>query len=260
MAEQLDLKPDFVVLQLDTLPITQHDIADAIRAMPVGMANLGFQEVYRRALDVAVRQKAMVLRARLEKLDKDPLVIHQGEIAFEHVLADAWLKRHTDAAVTDKSLHERYDRDIAGKPGPEQVRARVILVPTEAEANMLIQQIQAGADFGATAQGQSKDPSAASGGDLGYLTRDALVPEVAAAAFALSPGQMTAYPVASFGGYFIIRVEGRSNQKTPTFDEAKPTLERDLRAEAVRQAIGSLLSNVKYIPGKPGEKATSVKQ
>jgi peptidyl-prolyl cis-trans isomerase C len=260
MAEQLDLKPDFVVLQLQTVPITQHDIADAIRAMPVGMANLGFQEVYQGALDVAVRQKAMVLRARLEKLDKDPAVIHLGDIAFEHVLADAWLKRHVDAAVTDKALHERYDLDVAGKPGPEQVRARVILAPTETEAKLVIQQIQNGADFATIAQRQSKDPSAAGGGDLGYLTRDALLPEVAAAAFSLSPGQMTAYPVASFHGYFVIRVEGRSNQTTPTFEAAKPALERALRAEATRELLGSLLSNVKYIPGKPGERATPVKQ
>jgi peptidyl-prolyl cis-trans isomerase C len=260
MADQLDQKPDFVVLQLETLPITQRDVAGVIRAMPIGMASLSFDDVYRRALDVAVRQKAMVLRARLEKLDKDPAIIHQGEIAFERVLADAWLKRQADAAVTDKALRERYDRDVVGKPGPEEVRARVILVPTEAEAETMVQQVRSGVDFGDLARQHSKDPTAANGGDLGYVTRDAVSPEVGAAMFALSPGQVTAYPVPTLAGYFVIRVEGRSNHKTPTFEEARPALERDIRADAIRDAIGSLLSNVKFIPpSKPGEKASPIK-
>jgi peptidyl-prolyl cis-trans isomerase C len=261
MADQLERRPDFVVLQLQTLPITQRDVAGVIRSMPVGMAGLGFQEVYRRALDITLRQKAMVLHARLEKLDKDPTVIHQGEIAFEHVLADAWLKRKSDAAVTDKALHERYDRDVAGKPGPEEVRARVILVTTEAEARRLIQQIQGGADFAEMARQFSKDPTAADGGDLGYVTRNSLAPAVSAAMFALAPGQMTPYPVASSIGFFVIRIEGRSSHPTPTFEEARSGLEHDLRAEAIRDAVNSLLENVTFIPPtKAGEQATSVKQ
>jgi peptidyl-prolyl cis-trans isomerase C len=261
MADQLDQKPDFVVLQLEALPITQHDVADVVRGMPIGMAGLTFEDVYRRALEVTVRQKAMVLHARLEKLDKDPEVIRKGEIAFEQVLADAWLRRRADAAVTDKALHERYDRDVAGKPGPDEVRARVILVPTEAEAQTLLQQLRSGTDFSTLARQQSKDPTASDGGDLGYVTRDAVSPEVGAVMFSLSPGQTAPYPVGSFAGYFIIRVEGRSSHATPTFEEARPALERSIRADAVREAIGSLLSNVKFIPpSKPGEKAAPVKQ
>ncbi len=260
MADQLDKKPDFVVLQLETMPITQHDVAGVIRAMPIGMASLSFEDVYRRALEVTVRQKAMVLRAKLEKLDQEPAIIHQGQIAFERVLADAWLKRKADAAVTDKALHDRYDHDVAGKPGSDAVRARVILVPTQAEASALIQKLKAGADFADLARQSSKDPSAPSGGDLGYITRDAVSPEVGAAMFTLGPGEMTAYPVATMAGHFIIRAEGRSTLRTPTFDEARPALERDIRADAIREAIGSLLNNVTYVPpSKPGEQAAPVK-
>lgn len=256
MANHLEQQPDFVVLRFESMPITRHDLAGVIRAMPLGMASLSFDEVYNRALDVSVRQKAMVMRARLENLDKDPVVIHQSEIAVEHVLADAWLKRRADAAVTDKALHERYDRDIAGKPGPDKVRARVILVPTEAEAKTLIEQLRQGADFADLARQRSQDPTAANGGDLGYVTRDTISPDVAAAMFSLAPGEITPYPVASLLGYYIIRAEGRSNARTPTFDEARATLESDIRADAIREAIGSLLTNVQFtLPSKPGEEA-----
>jgi peptidyl-prolyl cis-trans isomerase C len=261
MADQLDRKPDFVVLKLENLPITQHDVAGVIRAMPLGMASLNFEEVYRRALDVMVRQKAMVLRARLEKIDQDPDVKHQSDLAVEHVLVDAWLKRRADAAVTDKALHDLYDSQVAGKPGPDQVKARVILVATEAEAEALIQKLRDGADFAELARQVSKDPSAQAGGDLGYRIRESVTPEVGAAMFSLGPGQTTTYPVASIGGYFVIRVEARSSHGTLTFDEARPMLEKELRAHAVSEAIGSLLSNVKFVPpSKPGEQAVPVKQ
>jgi peptidyl-prolyl cis-trans isomerase C len=129
-------------------------------------------------------------------------------------------------------------------------------VATEAEAKALIEQVKAGADFGDLARLHSQDPTAATGGDLGYVTRGTISPEVAAAMFSLTPGQITTYPVASPLGYYVIRVEGQSHAPTPTFDEARGTLESDTRADAIRQAIGSLLSNVHFeLPAKPDTEA-----
>jgi peptidyl-prolyl cis-trans isomerase C len=248
MADRLDTDPNFVVLQLESLTITQADVADVVRTMPPSMGSLEYQDVYRRALDLVTRQKALVLRARRDHLDKDPAVLHRGEIAFERVLGDAWLKRQADAAVTDQALHARYDRDVAGKPGQDEVRARLLLVPSVAEAEALIQQVRTGADFAALARDHSKDPTAADGGDLGYVTHEAVSPEIGSAMFSLAPGQVTAYPVGSPMGYFVIRVEGRRSRATPTFDEARPKLVEALRNDAVKAAIGSLLSNIKFVP------------
>jgi peptidyl-prolyl cis-trans isomerase C len=66
--------------------------------------------------------------------------------------------------------------------------------------------------------------------------------------FALLPGQVSPYPVTSVAGYFVLRVEGRRQRATPTFDEARPQLEHELRNEAVREAITSLLTEVKIVP------------
>ncbi len=256
MAKQLEDKPNFVVLQLESLSITQGDVAEIVRAMPPAITMLGFAEVYRRALDVTIRQKAMVLRARLEHLDQDPKVIHLAALANERVLADAWLRHQADAAITDKALRERYDRDIAGKPAAPLVRARVILLPTEAEATLVIQQLRDGANFGTLARDLSKDPTAPKEGDLGYLPRDALQPDVAAAAFSLSPGEVSSYPIPSRLGFFVIKVEGRTTRDTPSFDEARGGLEKALRADATRKAVESLLDNIKFVaPTKAGQAA-----
>ncbi len=248
MADYLDKDPDLVVLTLETLTITQGDLAGVIRAMPPSLANLGFQDIYQRAMDVMTRQKAMVLRARRDGLDTDAAVIRRGKTAFERILSDAWLTRQADAAVTEQALHARFDRDVAGRPAPDEVRARAILVPTETEASDIIRQLAAGADFANLAHQYSKDPSAAGGGDLGYLTRDSLSPEVGSAIFSLATGQVTAYPVRAFAGYFILRAEGRQSRAAPTFEQARANLERDIRADAVVAAVRSVLSNIKFIP------------
>jgi len=247
MAQELDRNGNVVVLMLADKPITQADMADVVRSMPANFASLGFAEVSRRALDVLVSQKAMALDAQKEGLDKDPAVIRRSKTAVERALADAWLTRHGNAAVTDDALHARYGAEIAGKPGPEEVRARVILLPTEAEASSVIAKAQAGADFVSLAKTYSKAPNASTGGDLGYATLDALAPELGPVIFALPPGQMTAYPVRSPVGYFVIRVEGRRQRGTPTFEEAKPRLEGELRAEAAHQMIHAVLEHLKLV-------------
>jgi peptidyl-prolyl cis-trans isomerase C len=254
MANHLHQDPNTVVLTVENEPITQEDLANVIRSLPISMGTLGTGEVYRRGMEVLIRQKVMELKARELGLDKDPLVIEKGKIAFETILGEAWLNRQADAAITEKSLHARYDSEVAGKPGPEEVRARVILVPTEAEAQSLIEKARNGADFGDLARQFSKDPSASEGGDLGYLPLEAVSPEVGSAMFALAPGQVTPYPVNGLFGYFILRVEGRQRRATPTFDEARDRLEREIRGDAIRDAITSLLKEIKFTPGvKPAE-------
>lgn len=87
-----------------------------------------------------------------------------------------------------------------------QVHARHILVATEAEANDLLAQFQAGADFTGLAAAHSLDTSTReAGGDLGWFSRDGLMtPQLAEAAFALQPGAI-AGPIATSLGYHVIQ-------------------------------------------------------
>ena len=106
--------------------------------------------------------------------------------AEDRALQTAMLNRAVGPAVTDEAVHARYDQEIAGKPGAEEVHARHILVETEAEAKKIIGQLKGGGDFAALAKQYSKDPSGAQqGGDRGFFKKDEMVPEFATAAFAL---------------------------------------------------------------------------
>jgi peptidyl-prolyl cis-trans isomerase C len=88
------------------------------------------------------------------------------------------------------------------------MRARHILVKTEAEAEEIIEQLQAGADFATLAESRSIDrQSAEQGGDLNWFNRNEMIPEFSDAAFALKPGEFSQTPVKSQYGYHIIKVD-----------------------------------------------------
>lgn len=248
IARELDKNPDQGVLVLETITITQAELADVIRGMPASLASLGAEEVTQRAMTVLVNQKAMVLNALRLGLDKEAAVIRKANAIRDRVLADAWLIRKGDAAISDQALRARYDRDFARRPGLTEVHARLILVPTEDEARIIIEKAQAGADFGDLARTYSKDGSAPKGGDLGYAALEAVTPEIGTTMFALSPGQITPFPMKTLAGYFILRAEGRRQRGTPTFEEARSQLEAGLRAEAIKEAIENVMSHIRMAP------------
>ncbi len=99
------------------------------------------------------------------------------------------------------------DRVVGSLQTAEQVHARHILVNSQATAQALLAQIQAGADFGQVAQQSSQDAvTRANGGDLGWFARGTLpAKEVEDAAFALQPGQISGVVQSAFG-YHIVQV------------------------------------------------------
>jgi peptidyl-prolyl cis-trans isomerase C len=226
-------------------PITMGDVGDAIRALPTAMANLPFETVYPGVLDRMINTEALVIRAQNQGLDEDPVVRRKVRAAADQVLADEYLRREGSKGITEDALLARYKRDIEGHPGPEEVRARAIVVPTEKEATDLIAEITGGADFATVARRASKDPTASIGGDLGFNTREKLNPEVGSVIFSLPVGQVTPYPVRSIGAWFILKVEERRQEPTPNFASVHEELRHALLQEAATRIASTATDGLK---------------
>ena len=125
----------------------------------------------------------------------------------------------------------------------EEIHARHILVPTEDEAKAALARIKAGEDFAKVATELSKDP-AGDGGDLGWFSKDRMVPEFADAAFKLQPGQVSD-PVKSQFGWHIIKVEERRMRTFPPFDQVKDQAARYVAQKAQSDLIAALHEGVK---------------
>jgi peptidyl-prolyl cis-trans isomerase C len=167
-------------------------------------------------------------------------------LAFDHnrLLMETLLQDAGKAALSDQAEHEVYDEAIKQMKNVEEVRARHILVPTEEEAKAILVQLKNGADFATLAKEKSKDPGAADGGDLGYFTKDQMVPEFADAAFKLDKGQISD-PVKTQFGWHIIKVEDKRIKPTPTFEQVKPQIENYVAHRAQGQLVDNLRKTAK---------------
>ncbi len=233
-----------VVAEVEGRAITLGDVGDAIRALPPSLAQLPFETLFPHVVDTLVKQQALVVRAQQQGLDEDPAVRRHIRAASDRELANEYLTREISAGITEAALLDRYNRDIANKPGPDEVRVRLILTPIEKDALGFIAEIKSGADFAVVARRASKDPTAQVGGDLGFVTREGLMPEVGAVVFALPSGQMAAFPVRTASGWFVVKAEERRARPAAPFATARAQLKDAILREGVAAATESALSGL----------------
>ena len=236
---------DPVVAKVNGQPIHLSDLKDAVQGLPDNLRGLPPMTLYPMLLDQMIDERALVAAARKSGLDKDPVVQRQMAAAEDRALQTAVLSKEVGPSITDAALHARYDKDIAGKPGEEEVHAKHILVDNEDQAKKIIADLKGGADFAALAKQYSKDPGAAQqGGDLGFFKKDEMVPEFATAAFAMKPGQVSDQPVHTQFGWHVIMVVERRPAEAPSFEQAKEELRQKLIQEGVRKAVAEARAEV----------------
>jgi peptidyl-prolyl cis-trans isomerase C len=241
----LDKAAAQVVAEVEGRPITMGDVGDVIRALPPAMAKLSLDTLYPGILDQLVKQQALVVRAQQQGMDEEPPIRREVRAAADRALAEAYIDRFAGREITEQALLARYQRDIAGHPGPEEVHASVILVDSQKAASDAIAEIRGGADFAAVARRVSKDSTASIGGDLGFHTRDGMAPEVGAVAFALASGQLAPNPVHTGVGWFVIKTEERRQQPTPPYAAMREQLRQEIMREAAPGILDTALQGLK---------------
>jgi peptidyl-prolyl cis-trans isomerase C len=233
-----------VVADVSGHAITLGELGDMIRALPPTLRTLPFDQVYPAALNQLIRNQSLVVRAISHGLDKDPIVQRRVKTAANKALVEEMVQREGGASITEKMLLDRYDQLFAGKPGPEEVHLRVILVATEEEATAIIAELAGGADFSAVALRSSRDSSAPQAGDLGYLRRENLTPEIGAVAFQLASGHTTSFPVRTAAGWSVLRVDDRRLGEPPPFVKIHDAIRDMLLRESVENITRQALSEV----------------
>jgi peptidyl-prolyl cis-trans isomerase C len=237
---------DPVVAKVDGQPILLSDVKDSAQTLPQNAQALPPQTLYPMVLDQMIDGRALVAQAKRTGLDTDPAVQRQVAAAEDQALATALLHKEVGPLITPAAVRARYDSEIAGKPGVEEVHARHILVTDEATAKKIIDELNKGGDFAALSKQYSKDPGAAQqGGDLGFFKKNEMVPEFADAAFALQPGQIDQTPVHTQFGWHVIQVIERRTDPPPSFEQASQELRQTMIQDAVKQAVAQARAQVR---------------
>ena len=233
-----------VLAKVDGVAITEDDVNDALEDIGPGLPQkLDGPARQQYALDYLIDMKLVAKKAAADKMDAGPafarrMAYYHDKLAMEALLTDVAAK-----AATDEAEHKAYDEAAKANPPVPEVHARHILVPTEEEAKAALSRVKAGEDFAKVATELSKDPGG-EGGDLGWFTRDKMVPEFADAAFKLEPGQVSD-PVKSQFGWHIIKVEEKRMKSFPTFEQVKDQAARYVVQKAQADLITQLHQGVK---------------
>ncbi len=233
-----------LVAEVDGRAVTLGDVGDAIAELPSTVRDLPFSDIFPSIRAQLIGQQALVIRAQRQGLDEDPVVRRKIKATSDRVLANALLEQEISRSITEAALLDRYNKDYAGKPGPEEVHVRVIMTPTEQESADIIAELRAGADFATLAKRSSKDATASAGGDAGFVTLDGLTPEVGAVVFAMPTGQFTPFPVRSVGSWFVLKAEERRRQPIRGFSVVRDSLRQSMLREGAADVLRAAMKDV----------------
>ena len=235
---------DPVVARVNGVDIRQSDLALAEEDVGADMQAVS-PEAKREHLISYLADIIMVTQAAdKKKLADTPDFTRRLAFLRNKLLMGYELQQEAKNALTDEALHQTYDEAVKSMAGQEEVRARHILVQSEDEAKAILEQLKKGVDFATLAKEKSKDPGAAEGGDLGYFTKDQMVPEFADVAFKMYPGQLS-NPVKTQFGWHIIKLEDKRTKQPPEFEKVKDQIEAYLARKAQTDFIAKLRQNAK---------------
>lgn len=218
---------DEVIATVNGTPIKLSDVALADEEMGAALAQLPEERQFQYLISMLIDRRIVAEAARAKKLESDPMVKARQAYFDEKVLRDVYWLHLMQDTVSDAAVKAYYDEHIAKAETESEVHALHILVGSKAEAQKISDEIAGGKSFEEVAKAESKDSSAANGGDLGWFKKDGMVPEFGNAVFALKAGEVSAPVETQFGWHVIKLIEKRKSPK-PTLEEAHDSIMREL--------------------------------
>jgi len=234
----------------EDVKIAMEDIGSSLPQQIEGPARQAY------ILDYLIDAKLVAQKAEADKMGEGPEFAKKVAYYRDKVLMEDLLGKVAKDAATDTAIQQTYD-DVAKQQKPEEeVRARHILVESEPDAQAALKRVKGGEDFAKVANEMSKDPGS-KGGELGWFTKERMVPEFAEAAFKMQPGQISD-PVKSQFGWHIIQLEERRQKQFPSLDQVRDQVTRYVVQKSQSELILKLREEAKVErtePEKPADAA-----
>ncbi len=195
-------------------------------------------------LDQLIDMTIVAQAAEKEGLQNDPATKARISLLTTQILAQSatekYLKTHP---VSETEVKADYDAQVANVP--MEYKAQHILVDTKEQAEAIIKELDAGADFAKLAAKDSKDPSGKNGGDLGWFSLQSMVKPFSDALAALKKGETTQQPVQTQYGWHVIRLEDTRTPTIPAFEDVKQQVEQMTQRKKIEAYLEELRKNAK---------------
>jgi peptidyl-prolyl cis-trans isomerase C len=246
---------DPVLAKVNGSEIRQSDVTLAEEELAPSLAQMDPATKKDNVLSFLIDLRIVSKAAEDKKLENTDDFKRRLAFTRSRLLMDSLLATEGKSATNDDSMKKVYEEASKQITGEQEVHARHILVESEDEAKAVKEELNKGADFAELAKKKSKDPGASDGGDLGFFTKDQMVPEFSAVAFVLEPGKVSD-PVKSQFGWHIIKVEEKRSRQAPAFDQVKGQIETYVTRKAQADYVAKLREAAKVERlDKPAEPA-----
>ena len=183
------------------------------------------------------------------------------KVLYLKISPDAYLHETT---ASPQEIQEFYDVNIERYRNPKKVRVRHILIKVTSDdgpeevakakkrAEKVLEEARRGVDFAALARKFSDGPSASKGGDLGYLSRGALLPVLEREVFTLGKGEIGSL-VRTDHGFHLIKVEDIQEEKVKALQEVKDEIISQIRKEKATDLAAINAEDSAYKAKKKGD-------
>lgn len=235
---------DKVVATVNGVPIRASEVEFAAEDLLAQIANIKPDQRYQFLVSYLIERQLLAQAAEKAKISSTEEYKKRAGFYRAKALRDAYFKTKIEPLITDKEAKALYEKETSKIKPQDEIRARHILVKTEEEAKAVAAELKKGAKFEEVAKAKSAGPSAPRGGDLGYFTKDKMVPEFAKVAFNMKKGQVSA-PVKTEFGWHIIRIEDRRKQTLQNFDAIKTRIRNVLLRQKVAELALTLRKKAK---------------
>lgn len=219
------------------------DIKVAYEANPKVKEKTSFDEFYGKTLDIFVDGEIVYQEAVKANVENDEDYKKQLKALKEELARKIYLEKEVRKQINDAAVEKLYNDYKNTFNGEKEVKAKHILVKDEATAKEVIAKFQKDGGFEKLAKEYSKEPA-----DLGYFTKEMMVPEFGDAAFKLKKGEYTKTPVKTQFGYHVILVEDIREAKPQPLNQ----IEAQLKAMLAQKTMGDIIKGLQ-------DKATIVK-
>jgi len=197
-------------------------------------------------LDQMISEKLLIQEAKNMGLEEDNDVLEQIKKMTEQILVQVLIEREIldKIKVNDEEVLEYYEQNKDSFTEKEQVHLYNILLETEEEAQDILEQLKTGGDFSEIAKEKSTGPSAAQGGDLGYLTKGTIILEIEEVVFALELEELSEVIKTDFG-FHILKITEKKPETVKTLEEVKEDIIQTLLPDTQKEAFENLLEELK---------------
>jgi peptidyl-prolyl cis-trans isomerase C len=236
-----------VLAKIGDKTITDSDVQEMVDAVPER-----FKDAYmtpegkQKTLDYLVNIYVLAAEAEKTGLDKAPEVQRLLNFTNKDILARVYLDKMTKnlSAPTEQDALKQFENNKSQYVTPETVHLHHILVQSEKEAKTVLDRLKKGEKFADIAGEVSICPSKLRGGDLDWLPRGSLVPEIEEVAFSAKSGQITG-PVKSQFGYHIVYVEDKKPPQENSFEQVKDYIIEQLKFQQQQEQYEQLAENLR---------------